>query len=96
MKVENIREVKARLSRIVADLPESGSVVITKNGRACAVLMPVTDDTDLEVVAISQSRGFWKLFDHATAEANKKGWTSLDDLRAVKKRPAQRRRRKGS
>ena len=32
MRIENIREVKARLSQIVSGLPEEGSVVITKNG----------------------------------------------------------------
>ena len=48
MKIESLREVKAKLSKIVNDLPEEKSVVITKNGRPCAVLFPVTADTDLE------------------------------------------------
>ena len=56
MKIESIREVKANLNKIVGALPQEGSVVITKNGRPCAVLMPVTEDTDLEIVAISQNR----------------------------------------
>lgn len=45
-------------------------MVITKNRRACAVLMPVTDDTDLEVVALSQNKAFWGTFDHAVSEAD--------------------------
>ncbi|MBI2962727.1 MAG: type II toxin-antitoxin system Phd/YefM family antitoxin, partial [Deltaproteobacteria bacterium] len=40
MKIEAIREVKAKLSEIVSNLPSEGSVIITKNGRPCAVLMP--------------------------------------------------------
>lgn len=80
MRIENIREVKAKLSQIVSDLPEEGSLVITKNGRPCAVLMPVTEETDLEVVALSQNRGFWKLFDQAVATAEKQGWTPLEGL----------------
>lgn len=80
MRIQNIREVKAKLSQIVSGLPEEGSVVITKNGQACAVLMPVTKDTDLEVVALAHNRSFWKLYDEALDRAASEGWTSLDDL----------------
>lgn len=80
MRIENIREVKAKLSQIVSGLPEEGSVVITKNGRPCAVLTPVTEETDLEVVALSQNRSFWKLFDRALAQSDEQGWTSLEEL----------------
>jgi prevent-host-death family protein len=43
MKIESWREVKAKLSKIVKELPAEKSVVITKNGRPCAVLFPVTE-----------------------------------------------------
>ena len=79
MKVENIKEVKARFNRIVSELSTEGSVIITKNGRACALLMPITKDTDLEVVALSQNKRFWNLYDAALAKANKEGWTPLDE-----------------
>ena len=39
MKIETIRAVKAKLNQVVAELPETGSVVITKNGKPCAVLL---------------------------------------------------------
>jgi prevent-host-death family protein len=80
MKIESIRQVKSNLSQIVSSLAKEGSVVITKNGRPCAVLMPVTDDTDLEIVALSQSKRFWRTFDRAVTKAEKEGWTSLDDV----------------
>jgi len=80
VKIENIREVKAKLNKIVNSLPEEGSVIITKNGRPCAVLMPVTEDTDLEIIAVSQNRGFWRIFDNAFNRAEKQGWTPLDEL----------------
>jgi antitoxin (DNA-binding transcriptional repressor) of toxin-antitoxin stability system len=79
MKVENVREVKTRFSRYIRDLPKSGSVLITKNGRACAALVPVTEDTDLEVLALSQNKRFWKIIDQAIAR-EKEGLTDLDDL----------------
>lgn len=80
MKVENIKEVKARFNRIVSDLPFEGSVIITKNGRPCAVLMPITKDTDLEILALSQNKRFWNLYDAALEKANREGWTPLDDV----------------
>jgi prevent-host-death family protein len=43
MKIESLREVKAKLSKIVSELPAEKSVVITTNGRPCAVLLPVTE-----------------------------------------------------
>ena len=79
MKIENIKEVKARINRIVSDLPRHGSMIITKNGQPCSVLMPITKDTDLEIVALSQNKRFWSLYDSALEKANKQGWTSLDD-----------------
>jgi prevent-host-death family protein len=80
MKIESIRTVKANLNKIVGALPEEGSVVITKNGRPCAVLMPVTEDTDLEIVALSQNKRFWRIYERARRRAEKEGWASLDDV----------------
>ncbi len=80
MKIEPIREVKARLNELVSNLPTGGSVIITKNGRPCAVLMPITEDTDLEIVALSQNKRFWTLYDQSIERAEHEGWTSLDDL----------------
>ena len=80
MKIQSIHEVQAKLNQIVNQLPTEGSAIITKNGQPCAVLMPVTEDTDLEVVALSQNRRFWKLSDDAVARVGADGLTSLDDL----------------
>ena len=80
MKIENLREVKTRFSRYVKELPKSGSVVITKNGRPCAALVPITEDTDLEALALSQNKRFWKLVDNAIARGKKEGFVDLTDL----------------
>lgn len=80
MKIENVREVKAKLNRLITDLPKTGSVVITKNGRACAALMLITEDTDLEVLALSQNKRFWRMFDAAYERGEKEGWVKLEDL----------------
>ena len=80
MKIESLREVKAKLSKIVKDLPSERSVVITKNGRPCAVLLPVTAETDLESMLLAQRKDFWEMFDRAHKEGEKKGFTKLEDL----------------
>ncbi len=80
MKIENVREVKAKLNRLISELPKTGSVVITKNGKACAALMPITEDTDLEVLALSQNKRFWRMFDAAYQHGEKEGWVEFDDL----------------
>ena len=80
MKVESIREVKTRFSHYIKELPRTGSVLITKNGRPCAALMPVTEDTDLETLALSQNKRFWKIIDDAVARGKKEGYVDLEDL----------------
>jgi prevent-host-death family protein len=80
VKIENVREVKAKLNRLIKELPKTGSVVITKNGKACAALMPITEDTDLEVLAIAQNQRFWRMFDAAHERGQKEGWVELDKL----------------
>jgi len=80
MKIESLREVKAKLSKIIKELPSERSVVITKNGRPCAVLFPVTEETDLETMLLAQREDFWRLLDRAHKEGDKKGFTKLEDL----------------
>jgi prevent-host-death family protein len=69
-----------RFSRYLKELPKSGSVLITKNGRPCAALVPVTEDTDLEILALSQNKRFWKLIDDAIDRGKDEGFVDLDDL----------------
>jgi hypothetical protein len=54
--------------------------VITKNGRPCAVLLPVTEETDLESMLLAQRKDFWQLLERAHKEGEKKGFTRLEDL----------------
>lgn len=54
--------------------------MITRNGKACAALMPITDDTDLETIALAQNKRFWPLFDASYARVEREGWISLDEL----------------
>jgi len=80
MRIESLREVKAKFSQIVKSLPKYKSVVVTKNGRPCAVLLPVTEETDLESLLLTQRSDFWELFDRAHVEGEARGFTKFKDL----------------
>jgi prevent-host-death family protein len=77
MKTESLREVKNNLSRVIEGLPGTGPVLITRNGKASAVLLPVDQDTDLETLLLSSNSRFWALFDRA---ARSRKWTALDEM----------------
>jgi len=77
MRTESLREVKNNLSQVIEDLPETGPVLITKNGTGRALLIPVDEKTDLEALILSNSPKFWELFDGA---ARSKKWTPLDEI----------------
>ena len=66
MKIESLRDVKA-LSKIVKKLPSE-------------ILFPVTNETDLEGLLLSQRKDFWQMLDRAHEEGEKKGFTKLEDL----------------
>ncbi len=55
MKVASLADVKARLSAYIDELPTKGPVVITRNGKAAAVLIAPQDDDDLERLLLARS-----------------------------------------
>jgi prevent-host-death family protein len=80
VKTESLREVKNNLSRVIEALRKTGPVLITKNGRTRAVLIPVGPDTDLESLLLSQNERLWQLIDRSVGGAKRRGVTSLQDL----------------
>jgi prevent-host-death family protein len=57
MKIASIADVKAHLSAYVK-ASEEELVVITKNGKPVAVLLPMEDDEELERLALAYSKRF--------------------------------------
>ena len=80
MKTESLREVKNNLSRVIEGLRRTGPVLITKNGRTRAVLLPVGPETDLESLLLSQNERLWELIDRSVAGAKRRSATRLEDL----------------
>lgn len=75
-----IAEVKNNLSRVIDRLEKTGPVLITRNGRTCAVLLPVGEETDLEGLIFSQSRRLWELIDKSVESGRKRGLTRFEDV----------------
>ena len=61
MRIASLAEVKAKLSAFLDEAGSSGPVVITRNGRAAAVLLAPVDDDDLERLLLSRSPRFRSL-----------------------------------
>ncbi|MCI0380957.1 MAG: type II toxin-antitoxin system Phd/YefM family antitoxin [Gemmataceae bacterium] len=64
MKIASIADVKAHLSAFVK-ASAKGPVVVTRNGKAVAVLLGVHDDDELERMLLAHSRKLRALLDAA-------------------------------
>ena len=58
MRIASLAEVKAKLSAYVRASENEGPVIITRNGKAVAVLITPQDDDDLERLVLSRSPRF--------------------------------------
>ncbi len=61
MKIAPVADVKARLSAYLEECETEGPVVITRNGKAVAVLVAPASDQDLERLVLSRSPRFQAL-----------------------------------
>lgn len=56
MRIAPLADVKARLSAYLDEAGTTGPIVITRNGKAVAVLLSPASDDDLERILLSQSK----------------------------------------
>lgn len=61
MKIAPVADVKAHLSAYLEECEAEGPVVITRNGKAVAVLVAPASDEDLERLVLSRSPRFQAL-----------------------------------
>ena len=61
MKIAALADVKAHLSAYLDECENKGPVIITRNGRAVAVLLAPKDNDDLERLILAHSREFQSL-----------------------------------
>jgi prevent-host-death family protein len=91
MKIASVADIKARLSAYLKE-SEEGPVVVTRNGKAVAVLVAVTDDDELERLVLAHSRKFQALLDKSRRQIDKTGGIPHDqfwcEVKAKSHKPA--------
>ena len=84
-------DVKARLSAYLDECGVEGPVVITRNGKAAAVLLVPYDDNDLERLLLGRSPRFQALLDRSRQSIKEgKGLSEKAFWEAVRKRAHER------
>jgi prevent-host-death family protein len=63
MKIAPLADVKARLSAYVEQAEKEGPIIITRNGKAVAVIIAPVDDDDLESLILARSPRFQALLE---------------------------------
>ncbi len=87
MKIAPLADVKARLSAYIEQSRQEGPVVITRNGKAVAVLIAPVNDDDVENLVVARSPRLQKLLNKSRASINAgRGLSSKDFWSAVSKR----------
>jgi prevent-host-death family protein len=65
MKIASLADVKTHLSAYVEQAEKEGPVIITRNGKAVAVIIAPMDDDDLESLVLARSPRFQALLDRS-------------------------------
>jgi prevent-host-death family protein len=95
MRIAPLADVKARLSAYLEKCNVEGPVVITRNGKAAAVLLVPQDDDDLERIMLGRSPRFQALLKRSRQSIKSgKGVSEQQFWQAVRKR-AQARKASG-
>jgi prevent-host-death family protein len=91
MRIAPLAEVKARLSAYLDECAVEGPLVITRNGKAVAVLLAPYDDDDLERLMLARSPRFQALLNRSRRSIKEgKGLSEKAFWEAVRKRAQQR------
>jgi prevent-host-death family protein len=84
MIIAPLADVKARLSAYLDECTTGGPVIITRNGRAVAVLLAPIDDEDLESLVLSRSPRFQAILNKSRQSIREgKGLSRNDFWQAV-------------
>jgi prevent-host-death family protein len=79
MKIAPVADVKARLSAYLKE-SQQGPVVVTRNGKAVAVLIAVTDEDELERLLLAHSPKFQALLDKSRRKIEQTGGIPHDQF----------------
>jgi prevent-host-death family protein len=91
MRIAPLADVKARLSAYLDECGVEGPVVITRNGKAAAVLLVPYDDNDLERLILGRSPRFQAMLSRSRQSLKEgKGLSERAFWEAVRKRAQER------
>ncbi len=91
MRIAPLADVKARLSAYVDECGSDGPIVITRNGKAVAVLLVPSDDDDLERLLLGRSPRFQAMLNRSRQSIKEgEGLSEVDFWKAVRKRSQER------
>ena len=91
MRVAPLADVKARLSAYIDECAVEGPIVVTRNGKAVAVLLVPDDDDDLERLLLGRSPRFRALLNRSRRSIQAgKGLSEEDFWKAVRNRAQKR------
>jgi prevent-host-death family protein len=87
MRIAPLADVKARLSAYLDQVANDGPVIITRNGKAAAILLAPKDDDDLERLILAHSPRFQALLEKSRQSLQAGRVVSHDEFwKAVAKR----------
>ncbi len=87
MRIAPLADVKARLSAYLEECATQGPIIITRNGRAVAVILAPADDEDLENLILARSPRFQALLNGSRQSIKTgKGLSRGDFWQAVESR----------
>jgi prevent-host-death family protein len=87
MRIAPLADVKARLSAYLEQAVTEGPIVITRNGKAVAVLLAPRDDEDLENILIARSPRFQAMLNRSWQSIKAgRGLSEQDFWKAVSQR----------
>lgn len=96
MKSASVGEVKARFTAFLK-ASESGPVVVTRNGRAVAVIVHVQDEDEVERLLMAHSPRLQAILEQSRKEVREGAaldhdefWAEVKAARASKRRPRKR------
>src|SRR6266852_3235825 len=91
MRIAPLADVKARLSAYLDECGLEGPIVITRKGKAVAVLLVPHDDDDLERLLLGRSPRFQALLNRSRQSIKEgKGLSEAGFWKAVRKRAQER------
>lgn len=91
MRIAPLADVKTHFSRFI-DECDAGPVVVTRNGRPAAMLVPIADGDDIERLVLAHSPRFRRLLEEADRRVAERGVGHEAFWRSLERKPRKRRR----